>query len=447
MVKITKIEIKNFKAFQAPDVIDLGEKGQNLLLYGENGSGKTSLYEALKFFLESSEDDSIKFNRNIFINDTTDKGYIKLHFTPHPKLNKDNYEWSEDIADVQEHTLVQPIIDASKAKGFLDYKDLLKTNYPRDGENSVNVFDLLVNALLKNVVNDQAVPTRSFSDQWSDILDVRSSVQDATEVQGVTEEIEDLEAQIGSFNMGLANQLVELQTKASENLRKFGYADTAVALDFGFQGIEYSREDGMLNYQNIPLKVKFHDENLTAHYRFLNEAKLSAIALSIFLAGFQLQPSSDLKILVIDDALIGLDMSNRLPLIDILDEEDFAKYQIILMTYDRTFFEMVKKRKSEDKNWKAAELYCGKVDGYDIPVYAEDKAYLERAREYLDANDYKACAVYVRTAFEEIIKRFCDKRKLLIEYCENPRDLKIRYLWEPINRSDKTTLRYRKKKL
>ncbi|WP_420546668.1 AAA family ATPase, partial [Curvivirga sp.] len=426
MVKITKIEIKNFKAFRALDVIDLGEKGQNLLLYGENGSGKTSLYEALKFFLESSEGTyQFRDHRNIFT-DETDKGYIKLHFTPDPKLNKEIYECSEDI---QNDTKIQPIIDASKAKGFLDYKELLKTNYPRDEENSVNVFDLLVNVLLKNVVNDQAVPTRSFSDQWSDILDVRSSVQDATEVQGVTEEIEDLEAQIGSFNMGLANQLVELQTKASENLRKFGYEDTAVALDFGFQGIEYSREDGMLNYQNIPLKVKFHDENLTAHYRFLNEAKLSAIALSIFLAGFQLQPSSDLKILVIDDALIGLDMSNRLPLIDILDERDFAKYQIILMTYDRTFYEMVKKRKSEDKNWKAAELYCGKVDGYDIPVYVEDKTYLERAREYLDANDYKACAVYVRTAYEATIKAYCEKNNIAVKYREDRNELESNDFW------------------
>ena len=150
-------------------------------------------------------------HRNIFINDETDKGYIRLHFTPDPKLNKDNYEWSENVQN--EHTLVQPIIDASKAKGFLDYKDLLKTNYPHGGKNSVNVFDLLINTLLKNVVNDQAVPTRSFSDQWSDISNVLSLVQDATEVQDVTEEIEDLEGQIDSFNIGLANQLVELQTK------------------------------------------------------------------------------------------------------------------------------------------------------------------------------------------------------------------------------------------
>ena len=375
-MKITKIEIKNFKAFRGPDIINLNEdsqKGQNLLLYGENGSGKTSLYEALKYFLESSEG-TYQFvdHRNIFT-DETDKGYIRLHFTPDPKLNKEIYEWSENI---QNDTKIQPIIDASKTKGFLDYKDLLKTNYLHHGKNDVNVFDLLINTLLKNVVNDQAVPTRSFFDQWSDILDVRSSVQEATQ------EIEDLEAQIDSFNIGLANQLVELQTRASEILRKFGYKDTVIALDFGFQGIEYNREDRTLNYQNISLKVNFLDEDLTAHHRFLNEAKLSAIALSIFLSGFQLQPPSDLKILVIDDALIGLDMSNRLPLIDILEERDFVKYQIILMTYDRTFYEIVKKRKSEDKNWKAAELYCGKVDGYEIPVYVEDKTYsIEKARK------------------------------------------------------------------
>jgi len=419
-VKITKIEIKNFKVFRGPDVIDLGKKGQNLLLYGENGSGKTSLYEALKFFLESSERTHQFVNRRNIFTDETDKGYIKLHFTPDPKLNKETYEWSENI---QNDTIIQPIIDASKAKGFLDYKDILKTNYLHHEKNSVNVFDLLINMLLKNVVNDQAVPTRSFFEQWSDILDGLSATQETTQ------EIEDLEVQIGSFNIGLANQLVELQTRASKILRKFGYEDTVISLDFGFQGIEYSREDGTLNYQNIPLKVKFLDEDLTAHHLFLNEAKLSAIAISIFFAGFQLQPSSDLKILVIDDALIGLDMSNRLPLIDILDERDFAKYQIILMTYDRTFYEMVKKRKSEDKNWKAAELYCGKADGYDIPVYVEDKTYLERAREYLDANDYKACAVYVRTAYEATIKGYCEKNSIRVKYRENINELDSNDFW------------------
>ena len=54
-MRITKIEIKNFRAFYGEYLIDLYKAGKNLLVYGENGSGKTSLYQALKFFLESSE--------------------------------------------------------------------------------------------------------------------------------------------------------------------------------------------------------------------------------------------------------------------------------------------------------------------------------------------------------------------------------------------------------
>ena len=54
-MRITKIEIRNFRAFPSIYQIDLHKAGKNLLVYGENGSGKSSLYLALKCFLESSE--------------------------------------------------------------------------------------------------------------------------------------------------------------------------------------------------------------------------------------------------------------------------------------------------------------------------------------------------------------------------------------------------------
>ena len=53
-MRITEIEIKNFRAFYGCSYqIDLHKTGKNLLIYGENGSGKSSLYLALKLFLES----------------------------------------------------------------------------------------------------------------------------------------------------------------------------------------------------------------------------------------------------------------------------------------------------------------------------------------------------------------------------------------------------------
>ena len=44
-MKIKVIEINNYKAFYGKQKINVG--GKNLFIYGENGSGKSSLYYAL----------------------------------------------------------------------------------------------------------------------------------------------------------------------------------------------------------------------------------------------------------------------------------------------------------------------------------------------------------------------------------------------------------------
>ena len=101
------------------------------------------------------------------------------------------------------------------------------------------------------------------------------------------------------------------------------------------------------------------------------------------------------------------------------------------MTYDRAWYEIVKQRMA-DSEWKYAEFYFSKTDEYEVPIYVEDRAYLEKAKEYFNANDYKACVIYLRTAFEVAIKRFCDKKNLKVRYCENSKDLKSDDFWQPI---------------
>jgi len=58
MPKIKKITLENFKYFFGKEELILDR--QNLLLYGENGSGKSSIYWALYTFLQSvfKEDDN-----------------------------------------------------------------------------------------------------------------------------------------------------------------------------------------------------------------------------------------------------------------------------------------------------------------------------------------------------------------------------------------------------
>ena len=86
-------------------------------------------------------------------------------------------------------------------------------------------------------------------------------------------------------------------------------------------------------------------------------------------------------------------------------------------------------------------LINGGTTGYDIPVYVEDKTYLERAREYLDANDYKACAVYVRTAYEATIKTYCEKNNIAVKYREDRNELDSNDFWTLIRDKKITDLK------
>ena len=147
------------------------------LIYGENGSGKSSLYLALKWFLESSEDDSIKFEnyQNIFT--IGDAGYIKLHVRAAQGSSEHVYEWSHDVKETSE----LPIINAEKSKGFLDYKALLHTHYLHYENDTVNVFNLLIENLLANAISD--VTGRSIAEDW-EIISEQSSSQPDIEILG-----------------------------------------------------------------------------------------------------------------------------------------------------------------------------------------------------------------------------------------------------------------------
>ena len=421
-MKITNIEIKNFRAFPQIYHINLHNAGKNLLVYGENGSGKSSLYLALKYFLESSVPENSEDNRNqafethqnIF---AEDPGHIKLRFLSESQREKNTYEWSRDVKEITDEL----ISETSKAKGFLDYKSLLETHYLHRENETVNLFDLLVKTLLANTINP--VTERTLVEDWN-------VIQPPFPRRGAKTQIAALERRINVFNDELTNRLAELRPKVSEILSKFGYK---VELDLDFQRVAYNRDEKTLDDQEILLKVEFFDTDISSHHRFLNEAKLSAIAIAIYLSSILClpEPKEGMKILALDDVLIGLDMSNRLPVLDILNDY-FTDYQIFLTTYDKAWYEMVKQRTASGGKWKAIEFYFSQTDAYEIPVYAEDKAYLEKAKEYLDANDYKACAIYVRTAFEAVIKQYCEKKDLAIKYRENPRDLRSEDFWIPI---------------
>ncbi|MBW2093366.1 MAG: AAA family ATPase [Deltaproteobacteria bacterium] len=83
-MKIKTIKLTNYKAFYGTYEIPVG--GKNLFIYGENGSGKSSLYYALKDFFQSSmENIDLKEVENIFIKDTV-KGKCSIKITFNTKI-------------------------------------------------------------------------------------------------------------------------------------------------------------------------------------------------------------------------------------------------------------------------------------------------------------------------------------------------------------------------
>lgn len=408
-MRINEIEIKNFRAFYGTYKIDLHSAGQNLLVYGENGSGKSSLALALKLFVESSsKDHNFLLHKNIFVRGSEDDGYIKLHLQGTP------YEWTTD----GKTTNVPVFIEASKTKGFLDYKSLLETYFLQREQDTVNIFNLLVNNILANSVND--ITGKTFREDWI-------GVQDRIPKRNYERHVGILSNAIDRFNNGLRSKLEALKSKASEVLARF---ECDVELNFLYDGVFYKKETKTIERKEILIRASYFRKDVHSHHHFLNEARLSAIAISIYFASLLLNPSSDLRILILDDVLIGLDMSNCLPVLDIM-RDFFAGYQVFFFTYDKAWYEIVKQR-TQGQSWKYVELYYSKTDEYELPVYAEDKAYLQKAKEYFAANDYKASIVYLRAAFEQVIKRFCKKKKLKVKYHESVKELTSEDLWEPI---------------
>ncbi len=143
-MKIQTIEITNYKAFHGTYTIAV--EGKNLFIYGENGSGKSSLYYALKDFFQSSmEDIDLNELENIFVTGKRrGKTAIKVIFKPdnQGKNKQKIYDFNAMQNDTRD-TGDTSIRDGNKLKSFLTYKHLLAIHYLKKNE-AINLFDLLV---------------------------------------------------------------------------------------------------------------------------------------------------------------------------------------------------------------------------------------------------------------------------------------------------------------
>ncbi|MCB0536309.1 MAG: AAA family ATPase [Bacteroidetes bacterium] len=433
-MKIKSIEIKNYKAFYGKHTINLG--GKNVFIYGENGSGKSSLYYALKDFFQSSiETIDMAEVDNIFLK-ASDKGknYIKVKFQP----NKDGqrrvaeYELTA-IGKTTNAAGDTSIRDANKLKSFLTYKHLLDIHHiKKDGE--IDLFNLLVKGVLKHF-KYTLTGGKELGELWSEIETIIAK-ETGTSYRS-DQKKKDVDNALKAFNDAFKQLFIKPTTGLPNPEYILGHAAPILeefehGLEIDLRYTQATTDDYKNIKQNhVRADLKFCGQTIPKAHLFLNEARLSAIAISIYLGMIKRHPQlKPHKILFLDDIFIGLDISNRLPLLKILDVH-FPEYQVFITTYDKPWYEYVRGFLSD--KWKTIEFYAQEVKGgFEIPKIEDGTDLVQKARQHYSNSDYKASAVYARSSFEKIIMDYCERKRKPIAFKAKRKDYSSQDFWNKV---------------
>lgn len=447
MEKIKSITLRNFKFFYGTEVDQPQNKlvldGNHLLLYGENGSGKSSLYWALYTFLQSaikSEQDQIEkyFDpsnsqnlRNRFADDDHESG-IEIEFqSPAAETTKKLRRRRDRTYELNcfRDTDVRKVLEGSD---FINYKFLSKIYDFRNSE-SIDLFPMFERDILMFIDFEQAytdhngdLTTKTYASDWWEFIDnapqhfspngnaVRVGSDDYQRFKNVT---------IPRFVELLKSFLLDITQEVNRLLKDEFCEDFTV--DFDREAIEcdYNKsisqraKDGIIHRPKIPLKVNFNTNKLSEAkkliakpHTFLNEARLTAIALAIRLAILDRRPvfPNTARILVLDDLLLSLDMSHRDKVLDIVLSDSFINtYQLMIFSHDKAFYNLCKRRiQDRFKNgWVYKEVYQHETEaGIPCPFIPDQKNYLDLAKKYLKDFDYPASANYLRKEAERVLK-------------------------------------------
>lgn len=409
MKKITKIEIENSRAYYDRLTFSL-EKGENLLLYGENGSGKTSLYKSLNDFIQSFYS-QVNYTSNRY-KPKGSAGEVILSIGDYNDVTGEidnivDYRYAEGV-DNTKVAGTAFLKTLALTKGFLNYRDLLKVYLYE--EDDPNLFKLFVKHLLKDHVASAQGLNQSLALEWKQIKRNIFKVRNRNEIrhQRGLQNLVVFEKILRSI---LDNLFVEVNKYLAQYFDNFGlhvdYDLKPMSFDYGVEG-----KDNWKLEQDLRLRISMGNSSIEGFTEGLNEARLSAIAICLYLAALNANPGKELHLMFLDDIFIGIDSSNRWAILEILEHE-FRNFQIIIATYDRSWYYLARNYLTNhhgSSKWKFVNLYSLPKNNNGLsffaPVMTMGTSEYDRAKEYLHGQrpvDLPAAANYFRKALEELI--------------------------------------------
>lgn len=444
MSRIETLHIHNFKFFDEQKPIKLG--GKHLLLFGENGSGKSSVYWSLYTLFEASVKYDVEQIKKYFkdatnheetlINIYADKiteadntehynSFIKVVTTDTPPIN---YEVS--LLNTAINTNANAV-EVNQASDFINYKVLYKFQDFWNGEpiDLANIFADYILPYIKFSSYDiwregSLQPRTNAIEMWKEIKigpgEFIKTNGDTIQVYKHSEENKQFERFAKHFDDSFLDLIDFINQNAPTMLKQLGYD-----IDFELKYHPHTHKKGDSKYKFEPFKIDFKitsylGKKVPIHrpQSFLNEAKITAIAIAIRLTVLKKRINEEapdvLKFIVFDDVMISLDMNNRDKLIDFIlnpANKFTADYQLLFLTHDKNLFDFVaNKIKQWDKidNWVYKEMYAGKVEATkkEYPIIIDsDLEFIDKAQKYFDAKDYTACSIYIRKEVEKIVNQ------------------------------------------
>lgn len=363
MKKVSEVHINNFKFFPESEPIKID--GKNVLLYGENGSGKSSFYWALYTLLESSQKadpDEIqkyfnKLNPNSLVNiyaetdeNGIDNSFIKIRLEDRTEFEVSYQNTAINTSNEAKESLL--------ASDFLNYRLLQRSHSVKHSE-EIDLFPLFEDAVFGYV---------QFSDvNWHNEGGHRIQIRNAGAIYEIVKRGPDKRYPKRNGDLGYPqkgahraayNEFINLIERFQKDLdtlvQNINQRINPIIQDKLQFNITFHLELELLeNYKlsaanysmpQIAIRLIIDDFNgmgpIIKPQSFLNEARLSAISMAIRLAILEQRlQDAPIKILVLDDLMISLDMSNRDKIVKLILDE-YAWF------YDETEPIEVKKNKS-----------------------------------------------------------------------------------------------------
>jgi energy-coupling factor transporter ATP-binding protein EcfA2 len=382
-MKIKEIKLKNYK-FHHKLKFNIEN---NSLIYGENGTGKSSIYKALYSNFYYLKDNKIVTNqidiREKFIHrDYSNENLeVNIDFNNEIFLNRKN-----NILDNSEILEKQTIY-------FADEKVLHKIVQN-------NFYEVIDSELVKHFLE-----LNRLNKLYNKIPTLMSRKTEQEELIKARKEVD-------YQYKKLFNELIPIH-EINRIINKEFCEDFEIEFDIKDSDIEFD------NQKFIPPIISIRVKNIDDKGDFknhFNEAKLKLIALSIYFAlAKKYETDSELKLLVLDDFLTSLDMANRKLIIQyILD--NFGEYQKIILTHNLQFSNLIielLKMREEDIYWDMKNLFFRRINGsYETLIYDKETDYIKLSDEYLNENLLDEAGIYLRKEFERILDELRQKNEI-----------------------------------